>query len=394
MITITSDNQEVKLALERLVDLVTSNGGRLNSGIEITSSKGELSIISRLGRANHDEIIFIPEACLPTMDDFHISLEGDNMIARPRRKNNVSALHAEITNVMLNLFNLSGKISYHRNTFPLFSLSNAPNLTNHLGLAQPRAANDKPYAPDQEIIKSFFGSRVCVYENKQGAKKEVVMPIIDCLNHHHSSPGYGKIKSDNIDRRGMFIYNSKPLSSSNECFVGYNIDNDALGLYLGYGFVDTTTLILRSIPLHINLDGVGRIIVRRNVRPQVSPENIPPEAKDLLYYFPHIKRVNTNTLELSHLMIPPVNAPFALRRILAILIKILAPALDNNHLLKLVSQAEAQVLQQNNNFYTQLEILLGIEPQGTISPQVSDALLLLSKVQKDKLSSYKERLLN
>jgi hypothetical protein len=247
---------------------------------------------------------------------------------------------------------------------------------------------------DQEIIKSFFGSRVCNYENQHGVNKEVLMPIIDCINHHYSSPGFGKIKSENIERCGMFIYNSKPIPSSNECFVSYNTDNDALGLYLAYGFVDTTTVLVRSIPLQIDIAGLGRINIRREVAPQISPDKIPPEAKDLIYYFPHIKRINTNTLELSHLIIPPENAPFALRRILAILIRILAPAADNNHLSNLVYQAEAQVLQQNNNFYTQLEILLGIEPQGTISPQVSDALLLLSKVQKDKLSSYKERLLN
>ena len=128
--------------------------------------------------------------------------------------------------------------------------------------------------------------------------------------------------------------------------------------------------------------------------PNVALDKIPSEAQDLHSYFPHIGHVNADTVEVSHLIIPPESAHSSLRRILSILVRILAPSIDNDGLLNIVCQAESQVLQHNNNFYTELEILLSIEPAGNVSSQAIEALLSLSQTQKERLAGYQARLVS
>ena len=391
MTTIISDDQDIRSVLDSLVTLVTSNGGRLNPGVEIVSANGQLSIHSTLDSASQEEIIYVPESCLPSLDDFNVFLDGDKMIAEPGAGNKVSDLHAEMINRMLDLYNLTGKISEHRLSFPVLALKNAPAIMSHLYTGgQCRPGNDKAGDSEHEIIDSFFGSRRFSYVTNAGVKK-VIMPIIDCLNHHCSSPGYRQVGLNGTGERGIATYHSRPLASSSECFVRYTEDNDALGLYIKYGFVDLASTIVRSIPLYIDIYGVGRIKVNRFVLPKVALEKIPAEAQDLHYYFPHIKRLNTNTLELSHLMIPPEQAQPSLRRILAMLIRVMAPAMDNDTLATLVQQAESQLLTKNNNFYTELEQLLNLEPEDNIAAHTVETLRLLIRTQKDRLAGYQQR---
>jgi len=148
---------------------------------------------------------------------------------------------------------------------------------------------------------------------------------------------------------------------------------------------------LRSIPVYIDLYGVGRIKVNRFVLPMVPADKIPVEARDLHAYFPHIGRLDATTLEVSHLIIPPAQDQLSLRRILAMLIRVLSPAIDDNSLMVLVRQAESQLLMKNRNYYVELGQLVSLEPETVIQSSTVAALHQLSQMQMDKLSRYQEQ---
>jgi len=391
MSAIRADDHEITLLLDRLVRLVTDHGGFVHPEIEIVSAQGELSIHSRLGVDNHDEIIFVPEVCLPGLDDFSIKLDGDSLVARPRSAGKAGAAQIEAMDLMLDLYNLSAKIHAHRQTSPGLTLINAPNVMSHLYTGgQCRPDNDQISDSDEDIIDSFFGSRRFSYMDN-GVAKKVIMPIIDFLNHHYRSSGYCRDEQTASGRNGISVLHSRPLAGSSECFVRYSTDSDVLGLYIKYGFVDVNAIFLRSIPVYIDLYGVGRIKVNRFVLPMVPADKIPVEARDLHAYFPHIGRLDATTLEVSHLIIPPAQDQLSLRRILAMLIRVLSPAIDDNSLMVLVRQAESQLLMKNRNYYVELGQLVSLEPETVIQSSTVAALHQLSQMQMDKLSRYQEQ---
>jgi|GEM_PF-2886629 len=391
MATIRSDNPETKDVLTRIRKLISKNGGALNPGIEIISSDGYLSVNSKLERGNHDQLIYVSPACLPFVDDFELSLDGDLIRGKPLVQNSPSRLHIKTMNLMIELYNLTGKIKEHRDSIPAIALINSPLLLDHLykgGQYQPE--NNNFQGTDQEIVKSFMNSRVSDFV-EDGKIKGVVMPIIDLFNHHQGAFYYNK-KND-VDYSGISVFNSKPLMDSDECFVRYNHDCDALGLFIIYGFVDSTTTIVRSVPISIELGNIGCIKINRIATPVIPPESLPPGARDLNKYFPHINQINKSTIEISSLIIPSYNGLDSLRRILAILIKILAPNMPGADLNKIIFNTENSILKANAAYYSELqELATNSLNAGHISPRVAETLTLLAETQLSKLSDYRMRM--
>lgn len=399
MINISSDCPILKVTLENLVILLTSNGARLNPAIEIVGINKELSIRSTIDHNNHEEIIYIPSACIPSIADFSLSLENDCLAAAPIAGKNTSKLHMDIFNLMIDIYNLTGKIKTHRKTFPNISLINATNIFGHLvNGSQYEILNDRNVINDDYIIKSFISTRQFFYTENHKARM-VILPVIDYLNHHSKGIGYIRHKSKMLGNGGISTTNSKPIISSNECYTSYNNDNDALGLYMKYGYVDIYTPIARSIPFSLDFGETGKIIINRKVLPKISigsdaqtqSLNYP---KDLHYYFPEFRKTDDSTLEVSSLIIPSGAAPLSLRRILSILIRMLASSIDNEDLLRLMVQAESTILLKNIDYYDELESLINTESDVNISSESKEAIQLLIKSQKHHFSEYKKRLSN
>lgn len=389
MATIISDDPAIKRVLEKLVTLVTDNGARLHTEIEIVCLKGELSINSQLDHLNSEEIIMIPETCLPAVNDFKISLKGDKLIAEPDASKNVSKLHISVFDLMVELFNLTGKISAHLKISPRLTLRNAPNIIEHLYL--PSLDSEDNSDLDAAVINSFIATR-----HKTHAGRKVLMPIIDCLNHHYNAKPFKRV---NADKGGIVIFNSKPVASSNEVFVSYNPFLDALDIYKHCGFVDIFYPLCRSIPLLIDMGTIGKIRVRRDIE-QKAPLDASVDQKDIDYpkdlhiYFPTIQQADKDTLTISSLIIPSETAPMSLRRILGNLIKRLSPDIGDADLVTCIYQVEAMILKVNHDYYDKLATLLDSEPEANISSDTKETLLLLIQTQKKHLDEYQMRLEN
>lgn len=96
----------------------------------------------------------------------------------------------------------------------------------------------------------------------------MLLPLIDCLNHHHRGAPY------RIDDGAMRIR-----------IAQYGHRRDGLDLVLHYGHCDHSTPFAHSAPLDLNVEGVGRIQVEQQVcrRPAhpLAPPRVTLEADGL-----------------------------------------------------------------------------------------------------------------
>ena len=393
MVHIVADDALAESRLRDLVNLTRENGASFHAEIKIVSTKGDLRIDSKLERSNNDPLIYMPDCCLPRLDDFEVNLEGNDLAFRPR-SNKVSRLHTELFGMILELFNLTGKIEAHKQMFPWLVFANSGNILECLH--QGRSVSDKYYnsfkAGDLErlTIESFLGARYVNHTYQDGhGMKAALMPIIDCLNHHSFASTYLDASPDPEVKDGLMVRNSKPLENSDECFVRYN-KADALSAYMSYGFVDMSASVLRSIPLTVALPGAGKIHVHAYTFPKNAAQ-IPAGFEDIGYFFPDVRRTGKQELQVSHFMIPPDGAPRALRRILEFLIAILSPDLSKKELRRLVRKSETQILEDNYRYYDRLQGLLDSGRGKAVSAENIAVLNQLIRVQRDKLHAYSKR---
>lgn len=393
MVHLFTDDTLVESKLHDLINLTKQNGASFHNEIEIISKNGEMRIDSRLGRSNSEPLIYLPDSCLPRIDDFDVGLDGNDLTFKPR-SNKVNNLHAELFGMILELFNLTGKIETHRKTFPWLVFANSVNILECLHKG--RSVSDKYYDYfksgdlDRLTIETFLGARYVNHPYQGGhGIKSALMPIIDCLNHHSFAKGYLHGSPNPMIEKGLLVRNSKPLDNSDECFVRYN-KADSLSAYMSYGFVDSSAVMMRSIPLTLDLSEAGIIYVHTYTFP-MNAEHIPPVFEDIKYFFPTVRRTGKKELQVSHLMIPPDNAARSLRRILEFLVMTLSPELLKKELKRLVRKCEMQILNENFNYYDRLQDLLNTQRNKDVSANSVAVLNQLIQGQQEKLNSYKER---
>jgi len=392
MSIIISDCPKIQLVLDKLVSLILQNNGRLNPNIQIISSEGELSIKSKLNRKDLAEIIYVPDACLPSIEDFNLVLDGDTIVAKTHIKHNASNLQVEIFLLMIDLFNLTKKIKFHCKTWPVLALKNAPNIINHLQKGSRYELKNLSLSDD--IISSFIRTRWFKYSTESN-ERMILLPLIDCINHHHNGQAFitGAAESGN---KGVSVINSKPVASSDECFVRYNASNDALDHYIIYGFVDIFASMPLSVPHFIDLGIIGKLKINRIFKQKLPlnrnvKENDLPYPKDLHNYFPEILENKNKLLEVSGLIIPPKEAVFSLRRILQILIKMLSPSIADTDLLKCTLHCETTILRMNHRYYDELQVLLhDSPPESKLSAESITSLSLLVTHQKEHFFEYQK----
>jgi len=287
------DNNEIKLSLEKLYKKIVSNGGWLNPEIIIHELKGELSVSSKLDAAVNEPLIRIPEECLPTINDFDLYIENDELSIRTSHSN-ANDLHMCLVELMLDIFNQTRKLSWHRKTSPWFAFSKSPSLQDKLfeGRASaPKIAKHydlyKSGDYDQLLIDTFLGSRTLNFKSSASRlAKPRLMPFIDYANHHRQCPGFNTRKKEDLSGSELVIVNSKPIAGSDECFVSYHKGFDALDTYLIYGFTDLSAPYVRSIPVKIMLSN-GEIINVHSKITQGYKGKLPEALKSLRFYLPN-----------------------------------------------------------------------------------------------------------
>jgi hypothetical protein len=388
------ENPALKQVLIDLHALIVDCGGYVSDDVSFVEEQGELRMISSLPNTNHDNLIVLPDSCLPRIEDFVITAYDNKLIAEPKASN-VSETHIATMGLMINIYNITNKLSKHRATNPWLALKNSPAITQKLYEARADEPKVKQYYEmfksnnfDELLLDSFIGSRMFdLRSNDEEKPSYCLLPLIDFANHCLESPTYQRSDDKNCT---LSLKNSVPIAGSKECFVCYSI-LDALDSFLVFGFVDANAPFVRSLPLQFDLHEYSRIQVRSRAT-RLFTGKLPDYVHDLRLYLPYVIEVDDSVMQLSHLIIPGKNAPLALRRILTYLIRDWKPGLAPTVVNNIVINAEKLIIDKNVEYYTSLSS--SIEVCNDVSTDITQSLKSLVDMQLNRLYQYQERIKN
>lgn len=351
MVTISSDSTAVANAITRLLESLGKHGARFNDRLAIICRNGELSIRTKAIVPPEQVLIGLPAECLLPVDDFQLSLSG-NVIRISDHNPAISPERREIMERVIEVFNLTGKVSRHRFS-TLFSLRRVrPEVYALLCSGRIPQAEQPPVRPTRNdpAIDDLLDTRTLVYRLDPASSRHtlVMMPVLDYCNHHPFAPPYCPA-IDPAGRRMLTTRAFSPDPVTRECFARYGI-YDSYDCFLHYGFIDQQTPFVISIPLEIAVPSLGTLTIHS--RPAHTPHTqLPAEIADLWFYLPAFAVDKAGrSAEVSHLMIPQGNAPDALRRILAVILRQIEPALTGRSSTAIIETIEQQILSANVEF--------------------------------------------
>ncbi len=390
MVKISSDNTLVEKNIVFLCDAIERAGGYIASSVEIIDQAGDTAIIVGADFAD-DYLCKLPHDVLIPYDQYDFDIEdGDIVIANIDGVSD--SAHLKILEAMLSLYNFSGKFQKHLQAHPLLFYSEAPELVQYL--MQAREGQDieivknfinNPEYFDELALLTFFKSRLlhCRLFSSEAERSAVLFPVAELMNHHYSGADFESIYAEKISY--MATKASMPVSGSREAFACYG-RFDALDTYLHYGFINDAAKFIRSIPLKIDLGDIGSILVR-GFSAAMPMTSIPHALKDLAFYFPHIEKCpERNMVEMSHVYIPQENARFSLRRILEHVITLLRPDIDDLEGVRIIAEAEAQILQLNSDYY---ERVIFLAQKDNLDAALGRYAAQMAKTQIHKITHYK-----
>lgn len=384
------DNQDAERVLIKLGRQVVAAGGWFHDSVGFSCLGGNLGIMSSLGAEVGDVLASLPLPCLLPLKKIRIGISGDDLIIASH-DGDLPAPKLAMFEAMLELYNLTGKIASHRATSPWLALGSDPELLKYLARGRPamqakgkKNPDGSPETVEDMTVRTFIHTR---YLNYKGPNP-VLMPFIDFANHHTLAAGYLGTAGRG-EGAGLALLNSKPVAGSEECFVQYQLF-DALDMYLIYGYVERTTPFVRSIPMKINLHGLGVIDVQA-LQTGRAKGKLPAKAADLRPYLPKALELKDGNLKISHLIIPDPQAGQALQRVLSSFIKKLGPDLDLKAIGNYVREAEYMVLRRNKTYYQTLLRRLAQkakEAKGAPSSRPHAMAANMARVQLGKLRQY------
>jgi len=389
MVTIDSDSIAVEKAITRLLASLAKYGARFNHRLAIICRDGELSIRTTDAIPPQQVLIGLPAECLLPVEDFRLSLSG-NAIRISDHNPAVSPARCEIMERVIDLFNLTDKVSRHRFS-TLSSLRRIrPDVYGLLCSGRITVDEQPPVRPSQNdpAIDDLLDTRTLVYRLDPESSRHtlVMMPVIDFCNHHPFAHPYSPAV-DPAGRRMLTVRAFCPDPITRECFARYGI-YDSYDCFLHYGFADQQTPFVISIPLEIAMPSLGTLTI--HARPMHSSRTqLPGEIADLWFYFPayEIDKASKSAT-VSHLMIPRENAPYALRRILGVILRQIEPALTEGPVAAIIESIEQQILSANADFYRNLESYLQDTPFPEHFGVLRRTTEAVVKLQLEKLSRY------
>jgi hypothetical protein len=390
MVTVSSDNPDIEKSIVSLCDVLEKSGSYIAPAVDIVDVGGATSVFA--GADYDSEFLFkLRHEALVPYDNFDFDIEGQDIVIAHADRNE-SNEHLRVLEAMVELYNRSGKFETHLKEHPLLHFDTHSESVRCLLRAREGQDIDivsgvieKSEFFDELALLTFFKSRLlyCKLHEMNARPSAVLIPVVEFMNHHSSGAVFESLysKKGNV----LAAQAAMPLEGSRECFTRYG-RFDALDTYLHYGFIDEGANYLRSVPMQIDLGGVGVIRVGA-FSANVPVGHIPESLRDLAFYFPQIKvDVERKVVDVSHLFIPQANARFSLRRILEFIVQSLMVEGDVSACSSHVEEAENQIVQTNLDYYAELESLVD---SPSASATIDSEMLRLVEVQRKKIVNYK-----
>jgi hypothetical protein len=393
MLRIVSDNSEVERLLHRLHQAVAEYGGWISPGLEVVCADGDFSIRSDMETEVTGTIIRMPEACLPSLKDFTLGIDDDEIVIISHA-DAVRTEHVTLIQLLIAIYNCTEKLVLHRRVSPWFTLARWPAILEHVVRGREKAAQVQKFRKyyengrlDDLLLESFIATRKFPFRaSGSQAIRPVLMPFVEFLNHHWSSPRFRVIGKEMNGFDGISVEHSRPIIGSDECFVCYG-NSDTLDCYVIFNFSDLSVPFVRSIPLVVSLSGVGSMhIFSQNM--QTHTGALPAAMEDIRFYIPEDLGVRDDAFAISHVIVPGKNAHTTLRRTLEYVIHRANPDILSATLRDGVITAEKSIIGKNIAYYRMLNRLVSSVGEDLASSDVLGALKDLCNFQMSKLHGY------
>jgi len=317
---IQSDSESARTEISAIADLIVANGGYFDPNLCIECNDNRLSVTLLSPSEASKIIIKVPSELLVPSEPLHMQIVEEKFSINPD-VDELSSQQIELGYRMVELFNATGKVLTHKETCPWISFRQAPELIDTLLVSRTltdflqdrvQFLHELPNAKELEqfACESFISSRVILHEYGESANPfTVFMPIIDCLNHDSKASDY-LVSAASDPRQFLQIAKYQPQNGSTECFVNYG-SYDCIDSFLNHGFIPNRTSFVRSIPLEIEITGVGKLIV--NSLPGFKNKKaLHRSLEDIRKFVPAGHTDPKGNLVLSHLLIPGREKPRAL----------------------------------------------------------------------------------
>lgn len=384
MVQFACDDKETEKVLKRLCKQVTENGGLIYDGLTIGTDNGALKITVDEQKKTGEKILVLPKKALLPVSKFKFGLKRSDIVIESH-DDDLSQGQVDMMETMIALYNLTDKIKQQKETVTLGTYYTDKDLFDVIIKA--RGDGGVPFLERMLVtdekdfyLDSFIKTRVLGYKEtddpnesevdengkkiKQVKPLQVIMPIIDFLNHHPNAPGFfiggdaGKMPDEdeelyNPAEQGVSVAKACPVEDSNECYVSYGIF-DAYDTFLHYNYVETGATIVRSVPMELEMPGIGTLKIE-GYTGRVNFKKLPEKMKDLKFYIPAVTASKKdNKITLSHLFIPGNRAPRALRRVLSAAVNQLRPQVSEQEFKDAIFEVERQIIIRNLSYYKEL----------------------------------------
>jgi hypothetical protein len=273
---VRADSAAVAAVLRAIRARLLREGTRLHPGIALAERHNQLTVFCDASAGSPDErLFFLPRELLVPIDGARWSPRTDRLelLAPPP---GLDAVQQELLDLHIDLFNAAGKLQDWHDGHPRRAVWDHAAVRNAIEAIRPGAGDVPPCAAEGFLAERSFGLRP-----HGGRRVEVLMPLIDLLNHHFQGSPYF------VDDTAMTIQVAQPDDA--ECFAHYGGRRDVLELALRYGYLDLRTPFAYSAPLALEVDGIGRIVV-------LGERLLPAHELD-----PPRLQLQPDRLEISHL---------------------------------------------------------------------------------------------
>lgn len=391
---IESDNKELKKHLDDLEAALVGYNAWFHPQLALIDRGGAMSVQIE-GPLNPSEVIMkVPQRLFVSADDLNVSLKG-NVFSVDPNPDKLTAEQIDIGKRMIDIYNITDKATLHRGECPWILYRECPELLDKLTHARTpnkflqekqTYLHNLPGAKDEEDFTcwSFLQTRVLGQKSEDThAKQQVMMPVIDYLNHDGEGCPFIMRKTDDHGNI-MDIQNRQPYFDRRECCVSYGT-YDTLDTFLSYGFPDISAPFVRSIPVDVEIEGFGTMHIGGMLGAKNDSE-LPKEIHDLRRYMPVPTRRQDGSLSVSHIIITIGKSPHALRRVLQVMIRsFIGQDAAREVVIDNVYAAEDKIIKENIAFY---ESMLKSVQTTPAPDHLKDPIALIAQVQLNKLYKY------
>ncbi len=346
-------NIEIQNKLSTLISLLSSNNAYFNENLNLKFIDKEFSIYAKKGHANLKKYIEIPIDLLPCIDDYEFELEEEQIVCKVKNKS--ITLQNDIMMIMVDIYNLSHKVSFHKQSNLFY------NLKNHLEFLKLLTHSRKNEKIDKclELLKNrqyskllmetFLSSRTFSYkkDNNQNSK-QLILPVLDFLNHKITKKGF------KIDKyKSTIAVETDKVESSSQLYVCYNY-YDSLETLIYYGFSDISSPVLFSIPMKIPLSNGITIEIENFGFRKFSDEDVSKVLLPIKNLIPKIEKIDNKKIVVSKLAIPNKYLPLALRHVIHLILHELQIDSSAEVRLPILQAIEKYIIEENIRYYENL----------------------------------------